>query len=36
MRPSGAVILAFGVALLLSACAGKTTGATSITDSSAT
>ena len=36
MRPFGALFLAFGVALVLSACAGKTTGATSITDTSAT
>ena len=36
MRRFGALVLAFGVMLALSACAGKTTGATKITDASAT
>src|ERR1700730_13105643 len=36
MRPFGALVLAFGAMLVLSACAGKTTGATKITEVSST
>jgi hypothetical protein len=36
LRRCGAVVLAFGAALALSACAGQTTGTTNVTDVSAT